>query len=486
MKSYKLGLAFASAVVLLVALAVGAAAASNGGVVHEVYPTGDPAQDVQNVQASIDNANDGDTILLKAGTFNFGDWKTNPIPGGQVVINKGVTVKGEGFDAQGNPATIIQGGGYRQKGNWEHGERGVFTFGGDTTGGVLEDLWLKEPHFLAVNTNGSYGDNHKSFTIRNLKITDISHDIPAWNHYQSLGRSFSLGFNLPEIGIGGPQGTVIVEGCDISHMGSTLDLDYIDPDTVTPYYRDPAGSDLAAHDSRGISFFISTTGSFIIRNNKIRAQSAGIVNEAMGGTGDIFVTGNDIHIENIGLPKPFRRGYQLDGLPPFFPPIPFARTVRIENNNIHVVGDPEEGFTAGMLIGADIGTPGYDGTITVKNNTIVMEDGNGAMILGTDRGPGWLSVLNGAKIRNNKIRGYADYGLLSVNGAQYCNIFGNNLATFEPSTAHIGFYGFGTHDNTVRGHSGVVDVADGAYNNYITGYTPMSPHAATPHVPAVP
>ncbi len=115
-----------------------------------------------------------------------------------------------------------------------------------------------------------------------------------------------------------------------------------------------------------------------------------------------------------------------------------------------------------------------------------MEDGNGAMILGTDRGPGWLSVLNGAKVRNNKIRGYADYGLLSVNGARYCNIFGNTLATFMPSVAHIGFYGSGTHDNTVRGYSGVVDVADGAYNNYITGYTPMSPHAATPHVPAGP
>ena len=40
-------------------------------------------------------AKDGDNrILRRAGTFNFGDWKTNPIPGGFVMISKGVTVIG--------------------------------------------------------------------------------------------------------------------------------------------------------------------------------------------------------------------------------------------------------------------------------------------------------------------------------------------------------------------------------------------------------
>lgn len=473
MNIYKLGLAFAGLVVLLMTLGGGAVAASNGGVVYEVNPTGDPTQDVPNVQAAIDNAADGDTILLKAGTFNFGDWKTNPIPGGYVVINKGVTVKGDGFDVNGDHRTIIQGGGYRQKGHWDTGEWGVFTFGGDTSGGVLEELWLKEPHYLAVATNGSMGHNHSSFTIRNLKITDISHDIPAWDPYESIGRSVSVGFSVPEIGLGGPAGTVVVEGCDISQMNSTIDLDYIDPDAGTLYYRDPDGGDLAIHDSRGINFFLMTTGNIVIRDNTVRAQSGGIVNEGMGGTGYITVTGNDIYVENVGLPRPYRRGYQLDAFSPDFMPISFARTVRIMNNNIHVVGDPEDGFTAGMVIGTDVGITGYDGTITVEKNAIVMGDGNGGMILGTDRG--YMSVLNGATVRNNKIMGYAQYGLLSVNGAQYCNIFGNNLATFTPAVAHIGFYGSGTHDNTVRGYTGVVIVADGAYNNHITGYTPMLP-----------
>jgi hypothetical protein len=475
MKSYKLALAFVCAVVLVLATAAGAVAAPHQAVVHEVYPTGDPTQDVQNVQAAIDNAADGDTILLVAGTFNFGDWKTNPIPEGYVVIDKGVTVTGDGFDGSGNPRTIVQGGGYRQKGHWETGEHGVFGFSGDTSGGVLQNLWLKEPHFLGINSNGSFGDHHRSFAIRNVKITDVSHDIPAWDPYESLGRSISIGFALPEWGLGGPSGTVVIEGCDISHMGSTLDPDYIDPDTGELYYRDPEGGDLALHDSRAINTFICSRGSFVIRNNKIRAQSAGIVNEAMGGAGDIIVTGNDIYVENVGLPKPLRRGYVLEGLAPFFAPTPFARTVRIENNNVHVVGDPDEGYTAGMVLGSDVGVEGYDGHITVKDNTVVMGDGNGALILGTDRGPDWVSVLTAAVIRNNRIRGAAQYGMLSVSGAQYCNIYGNNLATFEPSVAHIGFYGPAVHDNTVSGYSGVVIVADGAYNNAITGYTPMSP-----------
>ena len=62
-----------------------------------------PQKDVANVQAAIDGAKDGDTILLKAGTFNFGDWKTNPIPGGKVMISKGVTVKGDGVGCRRQP-----------------------------------------------------------------------------------------------------------------------------------------------------------------------------------------------------------------------------------------------------------------------------------------------------------------------------------------------------------------------------------------------
>jgi hypothetical protein len=153
--------------------------------------------------------------------------------------------------------------------------------------------------------------------------------------------------------------------------------------------------------------------------------------------------------------------------------IPFGRVVHVERNSIQVVGEPQEGvYTAGMLMGTDNGVPGYDGTVVVNDNEIEMQGGDGGLVLGFSRP--WLNILNGGEIRNNRIRGSARYGVLAPEGAQYCSIFGNNMATFVPSVAHIGLYGPDTHDNVVRGYSGVVIEADGAYNNRITGYTPMA------------
>ena len=91
-------------------------------------------------------------------------------------------------------------------------EWGVVTFAGDTSGGVLEEVWLKEPHFYAVFSSGFCGQNHENITIRNVKITDISQDIPQWDQMSSIGRSIDMGATVPEYGMGGPSGTVTIEG----------------------------------------------------------------------------------------------------------------------------------------------------------------------------------------------------------------------------------------------------------------------------------
>ena len=172
------------------------------------------------------------------------------------------------------------------------------------------------------------------------------------------------------------------------------------------------------------------------------------------------------------------RGIRFEASYPGMVDTPFTRVVRFTDNHIRVLAEPEEGFlSAGIMMGTDNGANVYDGQIFVKGNEIEILRGDAALVFGYNRGPDWVSVLNGAVIQNNHIRGTARYGMLSVDGAQYCNIFGNELDTFEPSIAHIGFYGLATNNNTVRGYSGVVIVADGAYNNHITGFTPMSPHA---------
>jgi hypothetical protein len=456
---------------------------ASGGSVLEVYPTGDAVQDLQNVQSAIDSADEGDTVLLKAGTFNFGDWKTNPIPGGFVVIDKGITLKGDGFDASGDPRTIIQGGGYRNKGHWEHGEYAVVVFSGDASGGVLEDVWLKEPHFYAVGCTGFSGQNHENITVRNVKITDISHDIPGFYPWMSYGSSIDMGANIPQWGLGGPSGIVTVENCTISNTGSQVDLGYVDPDTGTPYYRNPAGGDLV-HESWGMSFWMCTGNSLMIRGNKLAVQNEGIQIAATGGEGFIEVSDNDVTIETTTLSATNRHGFRCNAWDPNDGPIPFAMTLRLQRNKIRVIGEPEEGvFTAGVLIGTDDGAGDYAGSATIEHNEIEMQGGDAALILGAHYGVPFS--LNGAVVKANRIRGSARYGILSVHGAQNCVLSGNNMATLTPGVAHVGLYGSAVHDNVLRGYSGVVDEAGGAYNNLVTGYTPMSSHATPPYVPPV-
>jgi hypothetical protein len=322
-----------------------------------------------------------------------------------------------------------------------------------------------------------FGQNHTDITIRNVKVTDISHDIPEWDPHIAIGRPIDLGGNVPEWGNGGPLGTVTIESCDISNMGSTVDLDFTDPETGEPYYRDPDGAALASVDSQGIGLWMSTATSFIVRDNKIAMQNEGIVTEGMGGTGSILISNNDITVETVTLSKHVRHGYRLDGWVADWAPTPFAREVRVENNRIRVVGEPEEYmYTSGMILGADNGVPGYAGKIMVTNNTIEVQNGDAALaITEVQIDPLHLRTpypLKGAQISNNRISGTARYGVLSLDGAQNCMIADNDMSAFTPSEAHVGLYGINTHSNQVTGATGVYEEAEGAHDNTVTGYTP--------------
>lgn len=447
-------------------------ASGQTGVVHEIQPTGDPTKDIANVQAAIDDAQVGDTILLKAGVFNFGDWKTNPIPGGFVMITKGVTVKGDGVDAAGNPKTIIQGGGYRMKNHWKTGEHGVITFGGDGKGGVLDGVWLKEPHFYGVFISGFFGQNHTDITVRNVKITDISAEIPEWDQASAIGRPIDMGANVPASNNGGPMGTVTIEQCNLSNMGSTLDTTYLDPETGKPYYADPEGKAFPAYGQQGthaIGLWINMSTNFVIRHNTLRSQQEGLVMEYMSGSGNILVADNDIVVQAGALPPKLLRGIRLTTTGKEDFPFASTRTVRIENNHIRVVGDGDDKASeVGLLVSNENGVPGFGATYIITGNTVELQNGNAAFVLGSTYPQ---AILKNAEISNNHISGTARYGVLSLDGAQNCKIADNDMTGFTPSVANVGLYGANTHHNEVKGAAGVYVEADGAHDNTVTGYT---------------
>ena len=438
------------------------------GATHEVYPTNDPAQDIANIQAAIDNAEEGDTILLKAGTFNFGDWKTNPIPGGLIMLTKGVTIIGDGLDADGNPKTIVQGGGFRNKNHWEHGEYGVFNFAGDSSGAVVDGIWFKEPHRYAVFISGFNGQNHADITVRNLRVTDVTSDIPEWDQYAALGRSIDMGANVPAWNIGGPTGTITIENCYVSNMGSSLDLDFIDPETGTLYYTDPEGNPLPTQNNQGshaIGLWINMSTNFIVRNNTIRGQHEGIVMEYMSGEGDILIADNDIVIETADLIPNLQRGIRVTTCDAEAFPFASTRTVRVENNRIAVMAPSGEDFVSeGMLLSNDNGVEGFGATYVVTGNEVDIQDGYAAIVMGSNIP---VAILRGAEISDNRITGTANYGIVSTEGAQYNKILANDMTGFVPEIANIGLYGTETHQNFLRGDLGTVDQGEGAEHNEI-------------------
>ncbi len=423
-----------------------AAAATEGNII-EVLPTGEYPQDVTNVQGAIDAAVDGDTVLLRAGTFNFGDWRTNPLYSSYIVIDKGISLTGDGFNEDGTPKTVIQGGNFAHKNHWDQGEHGVVNFGGNAVGGVLENVWLKEPHFYGVFISGFNGQSHEDIAVRNVWVTDISPDIPEWAQDAAIGRSIDMGATVPDWDVHGPIGTITIENNTVSDLNSTLDMAFLDPDTGEPYYRNAEGADLTFGDlgheqgSHGIGLWMNMGADFVVRGNTVQTQHEGIVLEYMSGSGDIVVEENDIVVGMASFGPDLQRGLRMTTCDPESMPYASERTVSIANNQIKVVGSATEtATTQGMLLSNDNGLEGFAAKYTVTGNEIDIQDGDAAIVLGSVSP---MAALRDADIQKNVIRGTADYGIYSAEAMHDCLIKENNMAELEAGVEGVELSGEG-------------------------------------------
>lgn len=421
--------------------------ARTDGTVFEVEPLGDPTQDVANVQAAIAAASDGDTVLLKEGVFDFGNWQTNPLYSGYIVIDKGITLTGDGFHEDGTPKTVIQGGNYRYKNHWDEGELGVVNFGGNAKGGVLENIWLKEPHLYGVFISGFSGESHEDITVRNIWVTDVSADIPEWAQDTAIGRSIDMGATVPDWDVRGPIGTITIENNTISDLNSTLDLAFPDPDTGEPYYRNAEGADLTFGEpgfeqgAHGIGLWMNVGANFVVRGNSIQSQHEGIVLEYMTGDGDILVEDNDIVVGSASYGPDLQRGIRMTTCDPEGLPYASARLASIAHNHIKVVGSATEtGTTQGVLLSNDNGLEGFAAMYAVSGNEIDMQNGDAAIVLGS-MDP--VATLRNAQIVDNVISGTAEYGIFSAQEGSDCVVEGNDMTGLEAGVAEVELSGDG-------------------------------------------
>ena len=165
-----------------------------------VYPTGDPALDVQNVQSAIDL---GGTVLLKATDyygnpqyFNFGD--ENGV--GHVEVFESVTIKGEKGNiplpnGQTADRTAIVGGGA-----FDSSAYGTFTMN------ALEDLTMDYLWF--------YGSSFTSLSVKICSGLQFSNNVVIDTipfYVYEFDWTLAFGISVNELGYGRVEGNIVIE-----------------------------------------------------------------------------------------------------------------------------------------------------------------------------------------------------------------------------------------------------------------------------------
>jgi hypothetical protein len=181
------------------------------------------------------------------------------------------------------------------------------------------------------------------------------------------------------------------------------------------------------------------------------------VGPAVAGSGTVFLNAD---VQLTGKTVAGRMTTITGGDTPFRS-LKLVESVLIRNNVLSVEGPEAEGIHA---FGDEVYNKKVQ-NLSVEKNEITVTDGLAGIGL-------WGEVV-GAEVRNNRIRGGAQYAMLLGAGffdpteQSVGNKFtGNNISTFDASVADV-FFDTNTLDNVLKGHGGtVIDLGIG---NIITG-----------------
>lgn len=336
-----------------------------------VVGTGDPAQDVPNVQTAVDA---GGTVILQ-GTFNFGR-------DGRVKITKNTRIEGE-KDLSGQPGTKINGG--------------LWTFyaplpvKGAPPKGRGPIMVVRNIHFDGAKGTPLHFPHVGGLDVRNCLVTEVSP--------QRIGVRWTDGDTLAfQAGIvvgnrldhrekrikRAAQGTIRIEN-------NQFFMETNKPTRTAGY---------------GIMVDWTWAADIAIRNNTVhRASRNGIevLDNVIGpkGEGMIAVDSNRIITEEEGIPYPHKFGPNGIVAGWYFDTSGGANFSR--NNRISLSGNRIEGrgkYSVGMLL--------YANDIVATCNDIVMGGGSDAR--------GIVQTGSRGFFANNRVRGEASYAL-------YCHPF---------------------------------------------------------------
>jgi hypothetical protein len=388
---------------------------------YDVTPVGFPA-DVTNVQCAIDNSAGG-TVVLKAGTFDFGDKATleatKPNRIGTVFVTNDVDIKGE-KDASGNLLTTVKNG-YRsfsiglQPRDWHyHYWYDELVFANYLTGVVPVQTTIKDIMFDSYLYSGVFITGSIGFELSGCEFRN------AVNVSGSGGISKS-------IVVGPLQSRRKVEKENIS--GTVL----IDNNNIYGTPDQTLGFD---------AFFIDAD--FLVKNNIFKGGNFGM--RFFSVHGNVEIANNDLETKEPIAVNEY--GYRGEG-------DPSVMTTYIHDNKVK----------------------GTFNNIDLTRTTNAVVQNNDLTVSNCQYGIGMRGGSN-AYVANNKISGTIDPvdGLGAVatktyrgQGASNSTFVGNNL-DIENLDASVTFYlNEDTQNNVVRGYTGACSVINLGTNNSITG-----------------
>lgn len=378
-----------------------------GRITTVVYPTGQHPADANNVQAAVSA---GGSVLLKATDTAgvFTPFNFGPAVAGSGTVSLNADVSISGETVGGRMTTIT---------------------GGDTpfrslqpVESTFEGLNFEGPRMAAVYVRAA-----RKFEFRRSRVARV---VPFY-WYTDEGVDMYKGQGLWVAVAGRPSDGIVIEdnvfedcGLGGAQLGYGLALS-----------MGQAPLRVARNLIRGANF----AGIMLILPG---AETVIEENTIVTGPGDITprYSGNGIHLLGAWA--------RVQGAPVIF-----------RKNVINVEGPEAKGIYA---LGDEVNNKKVQ-NLSVEENHINVT--NGLVGIGL-----WGEVV-GARVRNNRLRGDAQYsmllGLYKPAEQSVGNEFvGNNIATFDASVADV-FFDANTVNNVLKGHSGtVIDLGNG---NVITG-----------------
>jgi hypothetical protein len=388
-----------------------------GGSARALKPTGEYPKDVQNVQRAVDQ---GGTVMLEAGKFNFGDQEGKE---GSVLIGrkgKDVVIEGQGL------ATEIYGG-----------YRAFVTATAEAVNFTIDNIYFNSPKSSAIEISNAKKAEIKNNNIYNVRTGAPEMYLPAKGRY-----AIYVGETGPCVTYNGTIESVVIQNNEITNFTSSA--------SEYNFY------------SSGIHILNIEKEEDITKNITVEANT--IKNPGHAGIMIVGTSGVTISVKENKIYQRHTSFYEFSGGPNDLYPLRAGRGIQVFSAEAYG-GECGPVIIEDNLI-SDISTKGIaiqdvkEADVDLRGNVIAMSDalsGSTGIYVGAlySELAGLYHGSASVEAESNQIKGKATYGIVidSGSGSSHHNTIKSSDLNGLDAKWHL-FLDRDSHDNVVENSEG--------------------------------